>query len=482
MKTHTNHKELGNMYHIWKMVILILLLGSSLSACNPSQAKPSIPVFVANQTVAPVVIPTITPTPVLLGEYRLLSPEDMRFDLDELFRRLEAKHPDPYAKRSKAEVDLERQRIYEEFDRPMTTVDFYKKVKPLINSLGDYHTRVYLPDDTVKTIVGSELTLPFAVQMEGEHAYIISNASEENEIKLGTELLEINGISTSHLFHESTPNFLQGLIIRETDFWFLFGSFRHYQVKVLPPGETDPLVFTIPSVSVKAIDQQYTAMQYPQPLIYTKLPDEAIGVLTINTFQNEVISYLKPAFTQIQQDEIENLIIDIRSNRGGMYWQVDAIMKYLTDQTYRACSQYSEAPEEGNISAGPKKFDCDTKKPADTPLRFQGHLFLLVGPDTFSAAITFATILQDYGLAPLIGEETVDSASYCALMKPGVLPRTRILFRSSTACYVRPNGVFDDRHLIPDTTVKTTINDLLTGTDPVLEYTIETIRKSNLTP
>jgi hypothetical protein len=64
---------------------------------------------------------------------------------DELFHRLETTHPNPYATRPKAEVDRERQRLSEALARPLTMVDFYKAVAPLVNSLGDRHTYIALP-------------------------------------------------------------------------------------------------------------------------------------------------------------------------------------------------------------------------------------------------------------------------------------------------------------------------------------------------
>ena len=109
-----------------------------------------------------------------------------------------------------------------------------------------------------------------------------------------------------------------------------------------------------------------------------------------------------------------SLIIDIRSNGGGKYGVVDSLMDFLTDKPYKYCSKSYEAPFNGYGSGAPREVACDVIQPFNAKERFQGKLYVLIGPDTFSAAITFATILQDYGLATLIGEETTDTASYCA--------------------------------------------------------------------
>lgn len=158
-------RNILNNRSVKSIFITVLTVTLGMSACIGTQTKeikltdtPSpTEISFATSTVTPTLPPKPVPlslsTPILLGNYTLLSPDDMRFDLDELFHRLETTHPNLYAKRPKADVDLERQRIYDELDQPMTMVSFYKKVAPLINSLGDYHTAVFLPSDTIIDVI-----------------------------------------------------------------------------------------------------------------------------------------------------------------------------------------------------------------------------------------------------------------------------------------------------------------------------------------
>jgi C-terminal processing protease CtpA/Prc len=213
-------------------------------------------------------------------------------------------------------------------------------------------------------------------------------------------------------------------------------------------------------------------------LTYATLPGEKIGLLTINDFV-EINPLLEPAFTQIRNDGIEHLIIDIRENGGGMYEQVDSVMRYLTDQPYKHCASYTLAPLVGQASSGPRNVDCELIRPNTDSLRYTGKIYLLVGPDSLSGAITFATILQDYDLATLLGEETRDYASYCAFVSdPFPLPHTSLLYRCSTRCFVRPGGILDDLPVTPDLAVPNTLADQISGTDLVLDYTLDMIRKN----
>jgi C-terminal processing protease CtpA/Prc len=47
---------------------------------------------------------------------------------------------------------------------------------------------------------------------------------------------------------------------------------------------------------------------------------------------------------------------------------------------------------------------------------------------------------------------------------------------------IRPNGKLDDRGIIPDILVTTTIEDQIKGNDPVLDYVLEMIRTGGQTP
>ena len=103
----------------------------------------------------------------------------------------------------------------------------------------------------------------------------------------------------------------------------------------------------------------------------------------------------------------------------------------------------------------------------------------MIGPDTVSAGVLLATVLQDHKLATLIGEESNTPASMCANVEieRAHLSHTRLQYRYSRTCYVRPNGVLDDRGVIPDIIIKTTINDQINNADPVLDYTLKMIRE-----
>jgi hypothetical protein len=457
-----------------KIVTACLLIIIVLTSCTP--VSPTEVVLPTNTPPPPTLTPTPEPiTPIRLGNYELLSPEDMRSDLDELFHQIETVHPNPYTKHPKAEVDLERQKIYDGLDQPTTEIEFFMKVAPLVASLGDQHTQIIFPEEILSEIAESEQFIPLEVTFDGQRGFITGNYSGNQDIPLGAEVLFINSTAISNIRKDVEPyepNFFPFRL------WLLFGSVPEYHVEILLPGETATVILDLPSVHFATIIQNLETSEPPDPVIYTKISDESVGVLDINTFTG-IGPLLKKAFVQIQEDGVEHLIIDVRTNPGGR--DIGPIMDYLTDQPYRICSRLYRAPFKGYGSGEPRELECVLLQPFDAAERFTGKLYLLIGPDSFSAPIILANILQDYGLATLIGEETPDSASFCASAVDSYLPRTKLLYRISVECYVRPSGVLDDNPVIPEIVVKTTIEDQIADRDPVLEYTLEMIR-SGQTP
>jgi hypothetical protein len=457
-----------------KSIAVTITLGSILAACTgPSQLL--VPTKQAVPTISPTSTMTPTPVPLLLGKYELLSPDDMRHDLDEFFFQIEKVHPNPYTKRSKSDVDLERQRIYSELSEPMTMIDFYRKIDPFVSSLGDRHTYTILPREDIEIFEKNELLLPLDLGFDGQKARITASYSHIPELPTGAQVLSINGIPIDNIdaLKTSFPGF---------SFWLDYGSFPEYQVEVLRDGETTPAMLNIPGMTWDQIKQKSTSPQLNEDVSYRKIPDEPVGVLTVRSFIG-IGPLLKPAFTKIKEENVQHLIIDVRMNPGGSGPDISSLMDYLTDQPYRLCSRSYKAPFGGYGTGAPRESDyCKLIEPFDTEERFQGKTYLLIGPYSFSAAIIFGNILEDYGLATLIGEETRDTSSFCAMPSVSELPRTKLIYEISTECFVRPSGVLDDRPLIPDIFVETTVKDQIAGKNPVLDYTLQLIRNDGQMP
>ena len=73
------------------------------------------------------------------------SPEELKYDLDFLIQTLEDVHPDLYRYTPQEEIYKMKQDIEEDLSEPLTRLEFYRKVAPLVTRIGDGHTYITYP-------------------------------------------------------------------------------------------------------------------------------------------------------------------------------------------------------------------------------------------------------------------------------------------------------------------------------------------------
>lgn len=178
--------------------------------------------------------------------------------------------------------------------------------------------------------------------------------------------------------------------------------------------------------------------------------------MTVNTFEhgNRLGRFFRQSFRTLQEKQIRNLMIDVRSNGGGDASNSTLLTRYLIDKkfkiadslyTIRRHSAYDRYIDKGLLyrllttlasrkrsdgfyhfgyferhTYGPKKKD-----------HFDGQVYILTGGNSFSATCLFAGALKGQKNITLVGEET--GGGYygnTAWMIPDVtLPMTGIRFR-----------------------------------------------------
>jgi C-terminal processing protease CtpA/Prc len=219
-------------------------------------------------------------------------------------------------------------------------------------------------------------------------------------------------------------------------------------------------------------------------------------------------SLLINVFKEIQKNEIENLIIDVRANPGGNGNLVGTLVNYLTDEPYVATSgsqvKTSEATKlcytthpvlvnaieqarkaEGDKADFLKLVDCfleaepgtittfpkEITTPEENQYRFNGQLYVLTSKQTFSSGTLFSAVIKDNSIGYIVGEETSDDPTGYACIMLFELPNTKINIQNSTQYSLRPAGFDDQRGVIPDFKVVPTHDDYINNFDRVLNYT-----------
>jgi len=146
---------------------------------------------------------------------------------------------------------------------------------------------------------------------------------------------------------------------------------------------------------------------------------------------------------------IKTLLIDIRQNTGGddVMWK-EGLLRYIADQAYRNGSSYIKKVLAGRASSTERvgdivhgQVDTWVQPEPDHPEHFGGKVYVLVGRLTYSSAVLFSNVVQDFGFASLVGE-----TGYARTRQSGgtnlehILPNSRLEITLPRFILDRPSG------------------------------------------
>ena len=452
---------------------------------------------------------------------RLYQPSELKADLDLLAKTLEEVHPDLYAYTPKSSFAQKKESTEKELESPISRIDFYLKVAPLVAMLNEGHTKIYPPYEEYYHFVGQGgLVFPFDLSLRENKVFVAANYSQNSLITTDSELLSINGIPTAEivgrLLSLASGEKLQGKLGYLEEFfshmlWLTYKFENEYEIEFISKLDGKHYTRTIAGVTHSTIQAKKKAESKEKDqtyYTYSSLPDQKIGIVDLRQFVDldRFKEFLKETFTKIQEEGITDLIIDLRENGGGFTELLDPLFSYITDEPvvgglnfevkvskeiknyYRSTLKWYvkwfpvqyihptwrkiwNTPEGGIVV-----IRRDPEKPKDNPLRFKGQVYLLIGPKTYSTAQGFAAAVQDYKLGTLIGEETGGTACSFGEWYPFDLPHTRLWVFVSTKRVPRPSKTCDDRGVVPDYEVNQSEKDLEKGIDSVMEFTEKLIR------
>lgn len=185
-------------------------------------------------------------------------------------------------------------------------------------------------------------------------------------------------------------------------------------------------------------------------------------------------------FALIRQDGITRLAIDVSKNDGGASVVGNMLINHIYSKPYRTYSMNWKRSDEylakltswgfsdeAYQKAGPGeilRFPSGTVTPKKSPTPFKGKVIVIIGPDTFSSAMMFATLVQDNKIAPLAGESpTKGHPTHFGEMYSVVLPNTGLELRFGVKEWVRPAGRSAVNKLVPDIKCKLPADGDFTG-------------------
>lgn len=180
--------------------------------------------------------------------------------------------------------------------------------------------------------------------------------------------------------------------------------------------------------------------------------EKSLGIFTLNQCESndEYKQALKEFFTQVQENNIQNVAIDLRNNTGGTTQVIVDFMQYIDVKTYYIFGDVDV--RRGSFIHHNKRGECNNT--LDNGLRFKGKLYALTSTKTFSAAMDFATTIQDNKIGELIGDIPGNMPTCYGDILKFQLPNSKLVLMVSYKKFYRVDESKTDEPLVPIHEVK----------------------------
>ncbi|WP_258807700.1 S41 family peptidase [Pseudidiomarina sp. CB1] len=433
--------------------------------------------------------------------------EQIRFDLQQLYRDLQLGSYDLFAHTPKAEFDIIYHDMLRNINTPLSQLEAHKRFMRFAAVAKIAHTRIDFPVDAYKEFMmrnGKTLPIDFSVTPQRVSVAAYFDNNETSPIQVGDELIAIDGqpvdawlASVQAYIAADNPEIMasltEGLLVPLL--WLHQGERDSYELTLRHANSETPYTFT--QVTLPQEDQVAGLTNDEAPGAEEKVRDYAIldgtiGYLKPGPFYNvyatshadiwdteEFHRFIDEAFTTFKKQEVKQILIDVRDNPGGTNSFSDYMLAWFADKPFKFASDFRIKVSELSRASNQRRLEGNGDSNATSqqlaqlyadhqagdivsfPLaEAQPHgsaksvadrqVYVLIDRYSYSNAISVAAIAQDYGFATVIGEKTGDLATTYAAMESFKLKYTGIEVGYPKAHIIRPNGDLKADGVTPD--------------------------------
>ncbi len=433
-----------------------------------------------------------------------IAPELLRGELDWLVATLNEVAARPYLYTDRAAFEALHARIRAEIHEPMDALRFYLAAAPLFAALNDGHASLSTGRAFDHHIERGGTIVPFALQFDADRLFVAASAVAR--VPRGSEVVEIEGVRAPDLMRGMLAvTGGQTLSLRRT---FAASRAIEYVYARFGPRDAFAIVARRPdgaevATRVRAVTldalQHAASSTGSAPYTFKRIADGRVGLIEYYSCEDALRfhAFLESTFAQIKAHPIEGLVIDIRQNGGGDSSLNNDLWSYAQSKSFSQGGKFSERiasrlkreygfakynalyplgwflPNGTLFTVDATRFTTIT--PGRNPLRYDGPVYLLIGPGTFSSAQLCALAAKDFALATLVGEETGEPANSTGEVYQGYSPHAGLGFSIPTKYFWAPKPHPDGEGVVPDVTIIPTAADLQAGRDPALAYAVRRI-------
>lgn len=311
----------------------------------------------------------------------LVSVEKLKKDVDFAYNKLQKLQPVLYWYISKEQLDFKFDSLKTTITKPLTSLEFYKKITPVLNEIRQGHLGIYpnskkYTKKEIKALAkkGMGPLSQFEFMMFDNRLYVAKNKSADSTIVLGSQVVSINSVSTDTLLQDyrklmtsdgfNTTFYKHQLPKKFSTFYvydngvkdsllyqFKFNdSIKNVWIKrkktdVLPEIKNDSANKKITKSdkrknklahknkqrfnNIHGYDE--TTKTYQRALSFIE-KDSSVAVLKINSFSiGNYKPFYQEVFKRIKANKSKVLILDLRKNPGGRLSEINYLYSFVAD-------------------------------------------------------------------------------------------------------------------------------------------------------
>jgi hypothetical protein len=459
-----------------------------------------------------------------------LSPGLLRQDVQLLHKSLVEAHPGVYRYTSARELDDAFDNAMKRVSRPLTAIEFYRLLAPVVAMVKCGHTTLKPPDALREQLGNTTPLVPVDVEIIEGRAYVSRDYGHAGIT--GSEILSINGVSIHRILDALLAATSRDGNVATSRTWrigrgrsfavglyTLLGVESPFKVVYRLPGERRHRSASFVGIS-QPVRELASRANYPQDqtagrMATIEFTDAGrVALLTIRSFAQfadldpesgvgslRMADFFTAAFREMAERKTESLVLDLRDNTGGQGALGAKLFSFLTDQPF----DYYDDLSIQNITFS---FASNMRNPKPVPSNqveiqgdgkyhwvkypvrglqqpsicsFAGRLFVMMNGGSFSTTSEILSLLHYHRRATFIGEEPGgtyfgNTSGFSAGL---VLPYSKLSIEiplTTFALAVRNNPRMD-RGVLPDYPITRTSRDLLDGADKALETALRLARE-----
>jgi hypothetical protein len=462
---------------------------------------------------------------VSYAQSKIFTPSEIKADMATLKQKFEKLHPGMYYYESQANYEKLYDSLYLAANKPMTFIEAYQHLAPLVLMIKDGHTNIlygskYFPKKTKK--------VPFYVR-KLENGYFLSiNQSKDSTILRGSEIKTINDEPIEAIIYRIKKYISVDNDNETARLYFATNNFPNAYLRIYGESDSVKITYRLPDSTqwqtkkvacladvemTKISAKRYKSLNRPNMGLKILDSLHRIAILDITSFsmkgkfdpfQSKFKRALKERFLSIQKNKIEHLIIDFRGNGGGFIPNISRLLRYLSPQPFTLMQKYGFKksayftvappyfitlpmfmwaffPKRENKFMLKENVNFGGNQP-QKHLGFRGKIYFIIDPGCYSATTFTLALAKDLGIGEAYIGQQVGGASwgsFAANWRDFKLPHTK--FTIHTPLYRiehKLNQPVDNFFLQPTYEVGRNEEELRKNNSNAINFTLNMIQKS----